>query len=289
MLNNHLLGILLICAMACPLYSMSGRVEKIPLKTVAEIRIRDGEFLRYSGIQGGEKVRDVYFVSKWEDNKTFGKCLHVYYDAVDRKYRKKLPGNIRDFAGYYLISRATGSSVESRYDVTYLTEKPESRGVRDIAMEGRVFEDMHIDLEHSEAVYAHKYWNGYELESKKIVVPVKPEYPLLGIESGTLINTRFLDLTNKGIFYYLVPDFAKEPIPTVFQFAGKETIQTKAGTFKTVKVRFVCPDPFIAQLMLSYTREMAVWIEDAPERRVIRFQTPVETHELEEISNVTIP
>ena len=56
------------------------------------------------------------------------------------------------------------------------------------------------------------------------------------------------------------------------------------GEFETLKYGIGITDPFLAQLLDSYVKEMSIWIEDAPRGLVIKTESPEERYILEEIS-----
>ena len=76
----------------------------------------------------------------------------------------------------------------------------------------------------------------------------------------------------------------KEAVPVSARFIKKETIQIPLGKFETLKYGVGVTDPFLAQLLDSYVKEMSIWIEDAPRGLVIKTQSPAESYILEEIS-----
>jgi hypothetical protein len=149
---------------------------------------------------------------------------------------------------------------------------------------GEVAFDTQIDTTKNIAVYVSKIWDGYDLRTKTTRVKLKPGYPVWDAASLAFVGARYLDLSGKGIVYGVYPTIVKDAVPISARYLKKETVETPLGKFETLKYGIGIIDPFLAQLLDSYVKEMSIWIEDAPRGLVIKTQSPEEGYILEEIS-----
>ena len=257
----------------CLLSSAPIWAEDPPPTKPRKILVEDGELLKYGTFVGGERYQDINIVSRFSAD---GKTIKAYVGKHFIGTSVPMPKKYTYYQRQFVISLATASMVRSFGD--YYKEM--------VAMNqtGEVAFDTEIDQVKNVAVYVSKIWDGFDLRTKTTRVKLKPGYPVWDVASMAFIGSRFLDLSGKGIVYGVYPTMVKEAVPVSARFIKKEAVQTPLGKFETLKYGVGVTDPFLAQLLDSYVKEMSIWIEDAPRGLVIKTQSPAESYILEEIS-----
>ncbi len=104
------------------------------------------------------------------------------------------------------------------------------------------------------------------------------------IDSLESIGARTIDLNSGGIFYIIEPMYVKDPIPAYFKILGGETIETRAGVFKTIKVGFGISNPFLGKLLSPFAGILLFWIEDSPRGLIVKMQFGHDINILDEVS-----
>jgi hypothetical protein len=247
--------------------------EDPPPTQARKLLIEDGEFLKYADFLGGERYNDVNIVSRISAD---GKTIKVYVGNHFIGTNIPMPRNYTDYQRQYVISLETASMINSFADFykEYLAENKT----------GEVAYTTVIDTVKNVAIYTSKIWDGYDLRTKTTRVKLRPDYPVWDPTSIAFIGSRFLDLSGKGIVYGVFPMIVKDAVPISAHFIKKETIDTPLGRFNTLRYGLGIMDPFLAQLLDSYVKEMSIWIEDAPRGLVIKTEAPGDSFLLEEIS-----
>lgn len=249
------------------------RAEDPPPTMPRKISIEDGEFLKYGTYIGGERYQDVNIVSRFSaDHKT----IKVYVGKHFVGTNVPMPSKYTDYQRQFVISLETASMIKSTGD--YYKESLAMKTTGEVAF------DTQIDTTKNIAVYVSKIWDGYDLRTKTTRVKLKPGYPVWDAASLAFVGARYLDLSGKGIVYGVYPTIVKDAVPISARYLKKETVETPLGKFETLKYGIGIIDPFLAQLLDSYVKEMSIWIEDAPRGLVIKTQSPEEGYILEEIS-----
>ena len=187
-----------------------------------------------------------------------------------------MPPNYTDYQRQFVISLETASMLKSfgDYYKEYLAENKT----------GEVAFSTVIDSARNVAVYVSKIWDGYDLRTQTMRVKLRPNYPVWDVASLAFVGSRFLDLSGKGIVYGVYPTVVKDAVPIRAHFIKKETIDTPLGKFETLEYGVGITDPFLAQLLDSYVKELNIWIEDAPRGLVIKTESPEDNYILEGIS-----
>ncbi len=267
--SRALLPIIILCAIS----TLPCLAQEAPPALPKKLLIADGEFLRYGDFISGERYNDVNMVS-WLSSD--GKGIEVYVGNHFLGTNIPMPKDYVDYQRHFVVSLETASLIRSSGDWTkeFLAEN----------RTGEVAYTTVIDRVRNLAVYSSKIWDGYDMRTKTVRVKLKPNYPVWDPTSIAFVGSRFLDLSGKGVVYGVYPLVVKEVIPISAHFIKKEIIDTPLGKFSTLKYGVGITDPFLAQLLDSYVKEMSIWIEDAPRGLVIKTESPGDQFVLEEIS-----
>ncbi len=261
-------------------YPMSGKQAFVPLKPSSNLSINDGEFLHYKQTIGGEKNKDIFFVTRIITNR--GMSALIYQQGIILTNNEQLPLYYTNFKVHYTVSMKEGSLEES--EGTYSTNRNKDR-------EPSTFNEMfywHYLVNTEDHVFEaeNKLWDGYEVKSRKDKINLKPGYPVWDMISGSFFGPRFMDISRPGILFYVMPELLKEPLPVYYRIIGKEKIKSNAGTFNTIKITLMAADPFLSKLMDSISKDTFFWIEDSDRKLIVKFQSMGFSLLLDEISNV---
>ncbi len=247
--------------------------EDPPPAQPRKLLIEDGELLKYGFFVGGERSQDINIVTWYSPDR---KEIKVYVGKHFIGTDIPMPRNFADYQRQFVISLETASIVKSFGDYD-----KEFRAANET---GEIAFDTVIDPIKNVAVYTSKIWDGYDLRTKTFRVRLKPNYPVWDAASLAFIGSRYLDLSGKGVVYGLYPTVVKDAVPISARLIKKETIDTPLGKFNTLKYGIGITDPFLAQLLDSYVKELSIWIEDAPRGLVVKTESPDGINILEEIS-----
>ncbi len=259
-------------------YSMAGKVENIPLKPVQNPLIQNGEFLKYGRYKNGEKFADLYFVTILTNTKKYGRCAWIYNETIFTDRDRELPINYTNYNGFAIISLDTGSLLELKYYWPDITNEKDG---------GEYYRYYRINKNNNRIELESKSWNGYEFKGKSTKIMMKPDFPVLDVFYGPIFTPCFLDVDKPGILYWSVPEILKELMPGFLKAIKEENIKTKAGDFITIKYSMIVADPFIGQLIDSYSRQAYLSVEKSGRRLTVWVHSAVgEDIGLEEISNV---
>jgi hypothetical protein len=246
--------------------------DSLPVKP-RKILIEDGELLKYGNFVGGERYQDLNIVSWFSADR---KTIKVYVGKRFIGTNIPMPKKYTDYQRQFVISLDTASMVRSFGDYTkeYLAQN----------LTGEVAFDTVVDPAKNLAIYTSKIWDGYETRTKTTRVKLKPGYPVWDAASLAFVGSRYLDLSGRGIVYGVYPTIVKDAVPISARFIGRESLEIPLGTFNALKYGIGITDPFLAQLLESYVKEINIWIEDSPRGLVLKTQAPDEVNILEEIS-----
>ena len=282
-LRFFLITPLFLVLFAAGAFPMGGKLRNIPMKTCPEADIPDGEFLHYSQYIGGEKSIDEYFVTIKVKNDKGGFFYRIYEDIISPSGKRKLPAKYTDWPISVLIDPVRCTTLESIVNLkTNELKEFESFGVG-----GMIYSHYQFFSNEGVVRYTSKSIKDDEIITKSYMVIVNPDFPLLDAFS-TSFAYRFLDPQNPGIFFYVIPDFIKEPIPLSFRLDKKDTITLKAGTFHVNRLIVTMGDPFIGKLMEPFLKNLVLMIEDSNRRIAVMQRMAGSETVLEEISNVNI-
>ncbi len=265
-------------------YPMGGKVKIFPMKTYSYINIPDGEFLDYGVYTGGVKKEDIYYVIKKETNAKGGIYYRIYTDTISITNNKLIRKNYTNWPGFSIIDPKQGAVIEAEkyFDTNSLADFS--------AVGGNIF-------------YYHYQLNddrGYvdfvsKTKSKEDVISTT--HSRVNVQSGSpvwdrgsmwMFSTRFMDFKSVGVVFLIVPEVLKTPLSCTFTFISKETISTKAGTFRVNKVGFMVSDPFLMKLMGWMAKDVYSYVDESDRRIMVKTHTPSSEWVLEEISNVNL-
>lgn len=247
--------------------------EDPPPAQPRKLLIEDGELLKYGYFVGGERAQDISIVTWYSSDR---KTIQVYVGKHLIGTNIPMPTKYEDYQRQFVISLETASITKSFADFTKEYQAANQTG--EIAF------NTQIDPAKNIAIYVSKIWDGYDLRTKTFRVKLKPNYPVWDAASLAFIGSRYIDLSGKGIVYGLYPTIVKDAVPISARLIKKEPIQTPLGVFNTLKYGIGITDPFLAQLLDSYVKELFVWIEDAPRGLVVKTEAPGGVNILEGIT-----
>lgn len=262
-------------------FPMGGKIPNIPMKTYQITDIPDGEFLHYGQYMGGEKIINEYFVTIKEKNSSGGFYYHVYEDLLSATESRKLPENYTNWPVSLLIDPARGSTILSEVKLTTNDLKVFGNfGVGDM-----IYSHYQFYPDKGIVKYTSKSLRGNEILTKSCTIKVNSDFPLVDAFSSSFIY-RFVNPHTPGVFYYVIPDFMKEPFSLSIHYDKKDTVTTKAGTFHVNKVTVTMGDPFVGKLMEPFLKNSSLMIEDSERRLIVKSILTGSEALLEEVSNV---
>jgi hypothetical protein len=263
MLIRKLFYLCLFTIILSDVFSMGSKIEMVPMK-VKVPDIKDMEYQKYAFYQGSELVRYFYYVTHLhEDGKTMDLGLSGYdISGPDTNMAKMFSG----FRSIYTFDLIHGTLIcvkenNSNYNFTH-------------SIKGNYATDIDFDYDY-ETLAANctmKSWDGYETAVQKSRIALKKGYSHFYINNTLIMSVRMFDFTKPGIIYAVGPQVIKDPIPGTYRFLKKEEVTTPAGKYESYKIGMAIADPFMSKLLESYTKEVALWVEDSPRNIMVKFK-----------------
>ena len=274
--------VLLMMFFVISAYTM-GSKQVIPMKTYSSINIPDGEYLHYSAYTGGEKVSDIYYVTKKQTNSSGGIIYYLYKDSVPVTNSSKHQVDYKKWPSYTIIDPKQGAVIEANaFFATNSMSQYNNVG-------GDVFY-YHYQLNNEQGYvdYISKTVKKDQVRTMRSRVNVKPGLPIWDRAGVFMQSTRFMDFNSGGSMLMVVPDVLKTPIACTYKFISKENISNSAGIFKVNKLCLMLTDAFMGKLLDFMLKGMYTYIEDSDRRIMILYHTPGTDWKLEAISNINI-
>jgi hypothetical protein len=270
----NLVALFLFAVFLC---GCAGIKEKIPMKS-GRMEVRDGEFLKYSKFVDGEKSHTFYIVSRV--NASNGDVM-AYLDIEKAGQENKIPANYSNYHAFIIYSARYNSIKEHYYNISNVNVGEIQARIptvydlkidwdRETATSTRIFDDENREGKNSRII----------LNRQKLI----KGFPYWDDDSLMMLGARTLDIKGGGIFYAIVPMFAKDPFPAYFNILGREDVVTKAGAFKTFKIGFIIADPFMGNLLGPLTTRLFLWKEDSPRGLIVKSQFDNSVNYLDEVS-----
>ena len=178
-----------------------------------------------------------------------------------------MPQNYADYQRQFVISLETASIVKSFGDY--------DKEFRAANKTGEIAFDTVIDPIKNVAVYTSKIWDGYDLRTKTFRVRLKPNYPVWDAASLAFIGSRLPRPLGEGCRLRPISDGRQRcgaDQRAIHQEGDHRYVPL--GKFNTLKYGIGITDPFLAQLLDSYVKELSIWIEDAPRGLVVKTESP---------------
>ncbi len=277
---------LLILFSVCGGFAMSGKVQNIPMKTYTDLNIPDGEFLHYGGYRNEEKTGDSYQVIKIITNEKGNINYKIYQYIIFGDKNRKPPVSYMDWPSYYSIDPKSGSVIESK--TVYLDTNNTTNEINvSMGFEGLLYWSYKYNAEKGFVEENTKTVHDTVTNTRNYKVYVNQDYPIWDATSLIYYLGRFIDPDSPGIFYLVVPEIMKNPIPLSLRNVSTGTLETKAGIFRIKKEKVLSGDPFIGKLMEPFLKNWEIWVEDSSRRLIIKLHTPSDDYiMLEQISNV---
>ncbi len=258
------------------LLSMCQKTEMVPMKP-GKLKIQDGEFLQYAAYNGGEKVKNVYLVSKIQKD-NIGSLITVYLENKILNDKTPIPANLTNYEQKIIVSLEKASMVENI----------KIRATNNISgdIDKEIYKHLLINWKNNILYMEIWVWTGYGTNISKSRIKIKPDYPIWDSLSMIFVGLRFLDIKSPGIIYLVEPRVLKEPIPMNFHIIKKEVLETPAGKFNTLKISAQSYDPFIGKLGKAINDQTFYWVEESERQLIIKFEASgIATYVLEKISS----
>ena len=262
--------------------SACSRAVNTPMKPYAKVDIPDGEFLHYAIYSSGEKTVDEYFVTRIETNGSGGFNYRIYEDLIPVKSRRKLSPVYTGWPVFMLVDPSRASALETGGNL----KGSELEDFASTGVKGIVYWNYRLFPDEGQVRYVSRSVTNDITSTRTSTLKVRPGYPSADAFSKNFISYRLLDPGKKGVMFWIVPFFIKDPVPVTLSRGREETVTVKAGTFRATRVETTLSDPFLDKLVGKMMKE-AEWMVETSDRRL-----PVKAGgmgmdiELEEISNV---
>jgi len=250
------------------LYSLHAQNTPIQMRTLA---VQDYEMLSYRNIVAGEHYQNFIVVSRLLKKDE----LAIYIGKYTLGSKTLMPVHYTNFQRQFSVDLKNGRLIGGFGDY--------EKEFRSENRYGEVYFTIDMDYIKNTAVFRSKIWDGFDTMTKTVRVKLVPGYPCWDLLSLVWVGARFLDTQSKGVFYGIYPSVVKQAVPVTVRFLGKETVTTPAGVFPTIRLSVSVVDPFLANLLDNYIREMSIWIEDSPRALVIKSMSPEDNYLLEKI------
>ena len=259
-----------------------GKTEP-PMKVMTNVIIPDGEFLHYGLYNGQDKTMDYYYTTKIVTNNKSGFYYKIYFDIIPVKGKHKLAARYTDWPITMLVDSVSAQVIETEGTLdTNCLKDFESLGVGDI-----VYWHSQFVKEESLFKYMSRSYKDGNSSTRSYRIKVNTAYPLMDMFSQDFISERLVDPTSKGIMYWVIPDFMKEPMAMTFKTDHKiQTITSKAGTFRVYKIVMYVGDRFLAKLAESMLKNNVCFVEESPRHLMIKTSAMGSDEILEEVSVV---
>ncbi len=257
--------------------------HNVPKKSFPGVIIPDGEFLRYGVYTSGEKVSDYYYVVKKVTKEKGGLSYRFYINLKAVSNGNRGPGNYTEWPISILFNPVTGQTIESEGHI----KTNDLKEMENMGYGGLTYWHYQLFRDKGYIKYVSKSVKGDQTFTKTFTIKVKTDFPIIDLLSSGIIAGRFIDPGTPGVYYLALPNFLKEPLPVTSSYENdKESMTTKAGTFRVHKLNAVMADPFIAGLTGEMMKSLSIFIEDSDRRLMIKSRELKTEIILEEISNV---
>ena len=229
-------------------------------------------------MNGEKKFENVYVIKIFPElRKAF-----LYTDSLVMKYTNHLlPDFYTNYSGFYEVSLGEATLLNSRTFISaeYLKEVMNADSAADMLQE------IHIDSEKNLAVVSQTSSENKSEKKSMERIHLRGGYPVWDTVSAQFIGIRFMDIVKGGLFYVIIPPYIKEPLPCTIQILGRETVTTKAGSFKTLKLSFSISDPFLGRMIQVLNRQGSyfIWKEDSERGLLVKLDSQMMKIELEDI------
>ncbi len=277
--SSLIAAVFLLATAAC-----SREWHSVPMKTYPLTDIRDGEYLHYAEYMGGEKIQDQYYVTRKVTNGKGGFYYRIYFDLVTPSGNRYFPADYTQWPVQCLIDPVRGCTLESE-------GKLNTNDLKDFAsvgVAGLIYWHYRLNPDKNYVEYTSKTVSGKNIFTKNYRIDINSGFPSMDVFSMGWISYRFIDPRSKGIIYWVIPDFMKDPLPVSIIIDKKETLKTKFGIFRVNKLSVAMGDNFLAKLMEPFTKQSSIYVDDSAGRLILKTTVQGNVNFLEEISNVAL-
>lgn len=295
LLSSLVLFLVFPFLMSC---SKTNDIFKTPVKIYSEINIPDGEYLQYGNYVNGKKHSDYYLVTKKVTNTSGNTLYKTYFKIIPVSAVKTDIGHYTNWPAYLIMDPKLGSVLESGGNLN----------VGDMSWAGQsgmIYWHYQLNQDKGFVDYRNKIVKKGVTNENKVRVKINKQLPSEDMWMDLFFGARFMDIPNKGSWSLVIPAYFNVPMVETKKEAGKEEIQTKAGTFKTIKYEgvinfdfptvldcvrsaIVNPDVIKAGSGDGKQEPYSYFVEDSPRRLIIKEHTVAGAGDyvLEAISNV---
>ena len=242
------LNLLLIFIMVLILTGCFKKEKLSPMQAYRE-KITDGEFLKYSILDNDGNHYKYNIVTRIN-----GKIADVYMDIFKNGSKLAIPDNYSNYQSKMSVSLENGSLLS-------YTEDKRTNAVLENSDEPAMTR-ISIDSNAGIATCVEKVWDGHKFNTEKSRIRIVRNYPVWNWNFVMFVGLRYLNVLKSGVVYFIVPQYVKTTFYGSFIIDGRETVETKAGRFNTLRLSFIMGDRFLARLTQSYVREFIFWVDE---------------------------
>lgn len=232
------------------LVSCSGNKPKVVSLKPIQKPVRDGEILRYLLMENDKISGRLTIVNKVDEKE---KIITAYTVYIKENSKYKMPDHFTNYPTVIKISKE-GSILSFHQD--YLTNRVLDQ------IKDTLYVDLKIDQNSGSAVYIDKTWDGNMLKTVTSRLNIKKDLPVWTWDSTLSLCIRYLDLSGGGFMSMIVPKYVKTSFTGTFIKKNRETIETKAGTFRTIRYTWSMGDAFLSRLMNVYSKNYSFWVDE---------------------------
>jgi len=280
LLSSLVLFLVFPFIMSC---SKTNDIFKTPVKIYSEVNIPDGEYLQYGNYVNGKKHSDYYLVTK-KITDTTGKTFYkIYFKIIPVSATNTVSDHYTNWPAYLIIDPRLGSVLESGGNLK----------VGDISWAGQagmIYWHYQLNQEKGTVDYINRIVKKDKTYENKVQVKINKKLPSEDMWMDLFFGARFMDIPNKGSWSLVIPAYFNVPMVETKKETAREEIQTKAGTFKTIKYEgvinfdfptlldcirsaIVNPDVIKAGSGEGKQEPYTYYVEDSPRRLIIKQHT----------------
>ena len=227
--------------------------------------IQNKEHLIYGIYNSGEKIQELHMVTEKEVNSA---SIETWVDLKNLNLHfigNEIPKDYKSFRQKIVTSLENGMMIDYLYNYQDMYKKND--------LNGKYYRQFKRRKDVEGAKYISKVWDGYETQESLSRMKLKPSVPAVTVFTS-FVNLRFLDLRDGGVIAMIEPEIISSTAYGSISIKKHETIETKAGSFNTIKI-ILTPGNFIIKTLIGPLADSLVfWFENASRKRLIKMEMP---------------
>lgn len=269
-----------------------------PMKTFPEIKIPDGELLRYGVYLSGVKQTDIYLTTKKETNVNGDILYRTYINIIQAGSGGKPSRNYKNWPAFSLFDPKSGSVVESGGNLNNNDMK------NWLCDSGFIFWNYKLHQDEGFVEYISKNLENGKTNTAAGRININRNIPNDDIWFDMFNLSRVLDIEKGGYKGLLNQEYFDIPVTFKFTNVSSETLLTKAGKFQTKRYealddlgfKWLLMMPRMLPLFPSFGpyfkknkfENYAIYVENSDRRLIVKEHIMVAgDFILEEIGNIT--